>query len=128
LGELQFAFICFLVGQVYDGFERWKRLINVICRSEQAVRDHPGFFIDFMTVLHFQIKLVPQDFFADIVSNNNFLVDSLRRFFPNVADSGKGDDDPLIKRAKKFKEHLQDKFEWDFDEEPEDEMPVVVDL
>ncbi|CAG0912816.1 unnamed protein product [Notodromas monacha] len=125
LGELQFAFVCFLVAHVYDSFERWKRLIDVICRSEKALHDHPGFFMDFMTVLHFQIKLVPQDFFADIVSNNNFLIDALRKFFPNVEEEGS---DALVKRAKKFKEHLQDKFEWDFEEENEDDQPVVVDL
>lgn len=37
LGELQMAFICFLVGQSLAGLEQWKCIIELLCRSEEAI-------------------------------------------------------------------------------------------
>lgn len=41
IGELQFAFVTFLVGQSADGFEHWKGLVDLICRSEDAILGNP---------------------------------------------------------------------------------------
>jgi A1 cistron-splicing factor AAR2 len=32
IGEFQYAFVVFLMGQVYEGFRQWKRFIHIICR------------------------------------------------------------------------------------------------
>ena len=37
LAELQFSFLCFLVGQHYDSFEHWKRLLIMLCTCEDAI-------------------------------------------------------------------------------------------
>ena len=37
LGELQFAFICFLIGQSFDAFDQWKGMVHLVCLSEKAL-------------------------------------------------------------------------------------------
>ncbi|MED6278752.1 hypothetical protein CHARACLAT_027151 [Characodon lateralis] len=78
LGELQFAFVCFLVGNVYEGFEHWKCLLAVLCRSEEAMRRRKELYLGLITVLYHQLGEVPPDFFVDIVSQNNFLTSTLQ--------------------------------------------------
>ena len=38
-GELQFSFVCFLLGTEYEAFEHRKRLLNILCRHRRAYRD-----------------------------------------------------------------------------------------
>lgn len=126
LGEIQFAFICFLFGEVYDAFEQWKALVHILCTSEEGLNSHTDLFMNFISMLHFQVHEIPEDFFVDIVSADNFLTTTLREFFSNL-DDGNG----VVKlryRGKKFQEHLTKKFAWDFTSEPEDFAPVIIDL
>ena len=62
LGEIQFAFICFLTGQVYDGFEQWKKLVALLCSCDEALAKHPHLYEQFITVLHYHLAEVPEDF------------------------------------------------------------------
>ncbi|XP_071390134.1 protein AAR2 homolog [Centroberyx affinis] len=126
LGELQFAFVCFLIGNVYEGFEHWKRLLALLCRSEDAMRSRKDLYLGLIAVLYHQLGEIPPDFFVDIVSQNNFLTSTLQDFFQFA--SGPGIDSTLRKRAEKFKVHLTKKFRWDFDADLEDCAPVVVEL
>ncbi|KAM9751418.1 protein AAR2 homolog [Menidia menidia] len=126
LGELQFAFVCFLLGDVYDGFEHWKSLLALLCRSEEAMRRRKELYLGLITVLYHQLGEIPPDFFVDIVSQNNFLTTTLQDFFQFA--SGPGMDGTLRKRAEKFKAHLTKKFSWDFDADLDDCAPVVVEL
>lgn len=77
-GELQFAFVCFLIGNVYDGFEHWKRLLALLCRSEEAMRKRKELYLGLIAVLYHQLGEIPPDFFVDIVSQNNFLTSTLQ--------------------------------------------------
>ena len=128
LGELQFAFLCFLIGQNYDGFEQWKLMVSLLCSSEEALLEFPGLFLSFITVLHHHLTEVPEDFFVDIVSADNFLTRTLQTFFSNLETM----ENPaeillgLRSRGLKFRKHLEKKFRWDFTEEPEEFTPVVV--
>ncbi|XP_046572116.1 protein AAR2 homolog [Haliotis rubra] len=124
LGEIQFAFICFLIGQNYDSFEQWKKLVHVLCTSEEALSVHTELFLQLVTVLHFQIRDIPEDFFVDIVSQNNFLTTTLQEFFSNLQSNPV--DSNLKRKGLKFCDHLTEKFKWDFMTEPEDYAPVVV--
>nr|CAG4644194.1 EOG090X0AVR [Lepidurus arcticus] len=127
LGELQFAFSCFLVGQVYDAFEQWKKLVRVICTSDAALTSKPQLFIDFVNDLYFQMQEVPADFFVDIVSRDNFLTQTLRTLFTNIEGNAQVER-RLKSRAQRLQETLSARFGWDFMEEPEDEAPVIVEL
>jgi len=125
LSELQFAFVCFLMGHVYDGFEHWKRLVHIFCSCQRAIVDHEKLYEKLLTVLYFQLKECPSDFFLDIVSKNNFLTITLSNLFAAI-DSAIDLNLALRERAKKFKIYLKKTFKWDFDVEPDDFKPVVV--
>ncbi|XP_069115860.1 protein AAR2 homolog [Argopecten irradians] len=127
LGEIQFSFICFLIGQVYDAFDQWKKLVHLLCSSEEALEKHTDLYLNLITVLHFQVKEIPEDFFVDIVSQDNFLTSTLREFFTNI-ESGSGTSEVLRKKGLKFRDHLTLKFKWDFTSDLEDEGPVIVAL
>ncbi|XP_067448563.1 protein AAR2 homolog [Thunnus thynnus] len=126
LGELQFAFVCFLIGDVYEGFEHWKKLLALLCRSEAAMRKRKELYLGLIAVLYHQLGEIPPDFFVDIVSQNNFLTSTLQDFFQFAI--GPGVDGTLRKRAEKFKAHLTKKFRWDFEADLDDCEPVVVEL
>lgn len=124
LGEIQFAFICFLIAQNYDSFEHWKTLVHLLCSSDQSLRLRPQLFIDLISLLHFQVREIPSDFFVDIVSSNNFLTITLQEFFSNL--EAEDIDATLRSKGLKFRQHLTQKFKWDFTSEPDDYAPVVV--
>jgi A1 cistron-splicing factor AAR2 len=48
LGEMQLAFLMFILGQFYDGYEQWKILIHLICNSEESLEKDSGFFLQFI--------------------------------------------------------------------------------
>ena len=124
LGELEIAFVVFLLGHVYSSFEHWKNLVNLFCRARQSLHDRPCLYKNFIRTLHFNLKETPDDFFVDIVSKNNFLTTTLTIFFETFREE-KELDKELVERADKFKAHLERKYDWDFDYD-EDDVPVVV--
>ena len=130
LGELQFAFTCFLIGQVYDAFEQWKILIGLLCNSESLVEKYLDMFTQLIQVLYFQIKELPEDFFTDIITSNNFLIVNLHNFFDNIKELNRASANlkfrKLNEKCARFKSYLQEKFQFDFDTEPEEYAPVVV--
>jgi A1 cistron-splicing factor AAR2 len=48
LGELEYSFVCFVMGQEYEGFVQWKKLVNLMCSCEEALLTHPGLFHEFI--------------------------------------------------------------------------------
>ncbi|KAK6173072.1 hypothetical protein SNE40_016601 [Patella caerulea] len=124
LGELQFAFVCFIVGQNYDSFEQWKRLVHLLCTCEEAISNHTDLYTQFISILHFQLQEIPEDFFVDIVSQNNFLTGTLQQFFSNLESSIA--DDKLKRRGVKFQAYLTKIFKWDFASEADEYAPVIV--
>lgn len=132
LGELQYSFICFLAGQNYDAFEKWKQLLRMFCTSDEALARHTPLYMTLISDLHFQIREVPEDFFVDIVSSNNFLVTLLTTLF-SLARDNISIDPKLKARIEKFKKSLSLKFDWDFSEiddgeEPDEDKPVIVQI
>ena len=125
LGEIQFSFICFLIGQNYDSFEHWKKLVSLICNSDELLTEMPKLFEVFLMVLHFQLQQIPSDFFVDILSANNFLVSVLHVLFTNVQTT-RNINSVLQARCDKFQKYLTSKFGWDFMSEPVEWSPTVV--
>ncbi|XP_074148661.1 protein AAR2 homolog [Sminthopsis crassicaudata] len=126
LAELQFAFICFLIGHVYDAFEHWKQLLNLLCRAEEAIGKYSALYSRLISILYHQLAEIPADFFVDIISQDNFLTSTLQVFFSYICSTTV--DETLRRKAEKFKAHLTKKFKWDFETEPDDCAPVVVEL
>uniref|UniRef100_T1IJM4 Protein AAR2 homolog n=1 Tax=Strigamia maritima TaxID=126957 RepID=T1IJM4_STRMM len=125
LGELQMAFICFILGQVFDAFEEWKHLIALLCSCDVALTKYPDLYSKFIFVLHHQLQEIPQDFFVDIVSRENFLVNTLHSFFSNLNGNQQVAKE-VVEKGRRFKKYLTKTFKWDFDREDDDEAPVVV--
>ncbi|KAI8049472.1 A1 cistron-splicing factor [Syncephalis plumigaleata] len=117
LGEMQLAFILLLLGQNYSGLEQWKRIMYLICGSEQAL-EHRG------STLYSQLEECPPDFFYDLLSADNFIAALLKTLFSNVAqqrDTTSQDTYPASK-----------KFNWapllEEPQEDDEDAPVVVEL
>jgi len=124
LAELQYAFVVFLMGQVYEGFEQWKRLIHLLCSCQRALTSHADLFNELLMTLHFQLKECPQDFFHDALAKDNFLRVTLSLFFANIDDFATSGS-PLHTRGRKFRALMEKKFGRSFELEKEEE-PLTV--
>lgn len=130
IGEMQLAFVCFLVGQSLDAFEHWKKLVCLICSADRAISQRRAIYVEFLKALEIQLKHVPEDILCDIVVNNNFVYLNLRKLFGNI-ESNSDIDGRMKSYVVRFAERLSVKFLWDFSnlqDEAEDEAPVVVSL
>ena len=59
--EMQFAFVCFLVGQSFEAFDQWKGMVDLLCSSERALlgKEIPKeFFSHNITIVEIQEFLV----------------------------------------------------------------------
>ncbi|KAJ3283799.1 a1-alpha2 repression [Borealophlyctis nickersoniae] len=139
LGELELSFIVFLIGQVYDGLEQWKTLVQLVCQSDEAIDRYGGtLFVEFVDTLRLQIQECPDDFFNGELTTNNFLRASLVTFVRNLRErGGRGVPHALQKSVDGLLDHLRDRFKWDLrhdvrmlgEEEEEDEYaPILVEM
>lgn len=132
LGELQCCFLLFVYAHVYEGFEQWRRLVELLCSCDEALITNSQLYSHFLTILHFQLNIIPIDFLvmndhdAKHNTHNIFLIPKLNNLFMNLKEST-GISCDLKNRADKFKSELIHKFKWNF-EVSEEDLPVVVDL
>lgn len=127
LGEFQFAFIVFLLCHVYECFEQWKTLLSLVCMADSNLSKYPTFYEEFIVSLKNQVDHIPGDLFDDIVDSNNAVRSLLDTFFQNL-ENCPSEIGGLRQCAKDLRKHLEDKFNWSFDLEVDDEQPVVVEL
>ncbi|KAG7307741.1 hypothetical protein JYU34_006316 [Plutella xylostella] len=129
IGELQFAYLCFLIGHSLEAFEHWKSLVILLCSCDDAIHKYRSLFFHFIRTIEVQIDEMPEEFLADIVMNKNLVYKKLREFFRTAYVSKV--DGRLLTMIERFKDNLTDKLQWDFtglDVDEEDERPVVVNL
>jgi A1 cistron-splicing factor AAR2 len=129
LGELQYSFLTFLLGQDYDAFEQWKSLVALLCTCEKALNTRTAFFVTFTETLHAQLLMVPEDFFIDPLSERNFLTVALKAFFELVQDPATPAE--LASAARRLKQLAEQRFAVSFDvsqlgDEKDEDAPVVV--
>ena len=124
LGELQYTFICFILGQVLDAFDHWKSLVHLLCSCEEKLPSLSDIYSQLISILYHQISEIPSDFFVDIVASNNFLLVNLANLFRSIGYCENHDE--LQDKAVKFKKYLSKKYKWKFRVEPEDCAPIVV--
>ncbi|KAK9766125.1 hypothetical protein K7432_005026 [Basidiobolus ranarum] len=132
LGEFQLSFICLILAQNFSGFNQWKKLIHLICSSKETIIKRPKLIFDFLNVLKFQMEECPKDFFIDVISENNFLVPTLRTLIRNINDSD-GVDTSIISILHEFQAFVSRKFDWyltieEEEEEEGEDAPVIVEL
>ena len=78
LGELQFAFVTFVLGENFESFEQWKSLLILLCGCREAmVTSYRDLYFKLVPVLYAQIEQLPQEFFAE---TENFISRSMTDF------------------------------------------------
>ncbi|PIA63701.1 hypothetical protein AQUCO_00201211v1 [Aquilegia coerulea] len=129
LGELQFAFVAFLMGQSLEAFFQWKALVSLLFSCTEApfhTRSH--LFTKFVKVIYYQLKFGLQkdhtstssggkgtSFFLDDswFSPDNFLNHLCKEFFPLVLEASVVDGD-LLSWTRKLKALLETTLGWEF--------------
>jgi len=123
LGELEYSFIQFVVGQSEDGLEQWKNIVDLVCRCEDAMEGRAAVNYPIIPVKCFehvhemltvQLMEVPEDFFAGDLSSNNFLKPALSSFFQLWSMDSE--------RRNVLLELTRARFGWDISAEEEDDL------
>ncbi|KAJ6801404.1 protein AAR2-like protein [Iris pallida] len=148
LGELQFAFVAFMLGQSLEGFLQWKALVSLLFSCTEApLRTRSQLFTKFIRVVYFQLKhgFDKQNkgnsvgkgisLFLDdtMFSKDIFLFRLCKEFFPLVLESH-GVDGDLLLWTRKLKSLLETAFGWEFkdnadvmcEDEDDEFSPVIV--
>ena len=82
IGELQFAFITFVLGENFESFEQWKSLIILLCGCRWAMVSQRNLYFRLIPVLYNIVEQLPVEFFAEnnedcgissIANDNNFI-------------------------------------------------------
>lgn len=131
LAELQFSYICFLLGLSYESFERWKKLFQLFCMSKDAIALDQSFFAKFFLAIRHQLETIPEDFLVDIVENNNVIYNGLKELFRILENCDFSLEDDLKDGTVVIKRFLLQKFNWKFNnlfEDDLDEAPVIVEF
>lgn len=147
LGELEFAFIAFLMGQSLQAFLQWKSLVSLLFGCTEApFNTRSQLFKKFIKVIYYQLKyglqkdsgkagastLLDDTWF----SADSFLYLLCKDFFSLVLEASVIDGD-LLSWTRKFKEMLEEHFGWQFQQnsavdgmyfEENDEFAPVVEM
>ncbi|XVF20659.1 hypothetical protein REPUB_Repub12eG0020700 [Reevesia pubescens] len=149
LGELQFAFIAFLIGQSLEAFMQWKSLVSLLFGCTEApFRTRSQLFTKFIKVIYYQLKyglqkdpsvaeagaspLLDDSWF----SSDSFLHHLCKDFFSLVQDASVVDGD-LLSWTRKVRELLENSLGWEFQQnsgvdgiyfEEDDEYAPVVEM
>lgn len=143
LGEFQYSFILFLIGEVYDALKQWKDIFILISSSEELIKKFDKFYCNFIEVIYNQLRLFPDDLMHDVILDNNFL----KRYLTNFLLFDIKDKKSFSKRQKLLKDFVEEKFgykilseeqriidnylngikSYDYKDEINDDLPVVVD-
>ncbi|KAG6622311.1 mRNA splicing factor [Phytophthora cinnamomi] len=111
IGELQLSFLVFLQLSSLAALEQWKQFIALLCSCEQALSTHVALFLAFIKLFRTQLEQIPEDFFQDETTSENFLGPCLLSLLELLED----DDAPPQLRQKAFhlRQLLASRFGWD---------------
>ncbi|KAL9427752.1 hypothetical protein AB3S75_029852 [Citrus x aurantiifolia] len=149
LGELQFAFIAFLMGQSLEAFLQWKSLVSLLfgC-SEAPLHTRSQLFMMFIKVIYYQLKYGLQKdrngtetgasalLDDSWLSADSFLHHLCKDFFALIQDASVVDGD-LLTWTRKLRELLENSLGWEFQQcsvvdgmyfEENDEYAPVVEM
>lgn len=73
LGELQLAYIAFLLGQNFEGFEQWRALLQLLCSCEDAAMRRTELFAELLRTFFAHLSQAPADLFGDDLTKDNFM-------------------------------------------------------
>ncbi|KAB8094769.1 hypothetical protein EE612_022079, partial [Oryza sativa] len=150
LGELQFAFIAFMMGQSLEAFMQWKALVSLLLScSEAPLHTRTNLFVKFIRAIYYQLKHgfqhtqdnrsgeeMGNSLFLDEAwfSKDIFLYHLSKDFFAVILEATVVDGD-LLSWTRKLKSLLETTFGWDLDnntvnliDEDDEFAPVVVEM
>ncbi|XP_006652089.2 protein AAR2 homolog isoform X1 [Oryza brachyantha] len=150
LGELQFAFIAFMMGQSLEAFMQWKALVSLLLScSEAPLHTRTNMFVKFIKVIYYQLKHgfqrthdsgghedMGNSLFLDEAwfSKDIFLYRLSKDFVAVILEAPIVDGD-LLSWTRKLKSLLETTFGWDLDnntvnliDEDDEFAPVVVEM
>ena len=89
LGEMQHAFVTFMLAQNFESFEQWKAIFVLIssCNHALNLEVNEAFFFTFIPVVYAQLCELPKDFFFDDMSQDNFIQECMGQFIWNIEQS-----------------------------------------
>ncbi|CAE8610472.1 unnamed protein product, partial [Polarella glacialis] len=108
LGELQLAYIAFLLGQNYDGFEQWRALLQLLCGCESAVERRTELYAELCRCFFAQLNQAPADLFGDDLTKDNFMGTCALQLL-ELCDS-EASPQKLRRRCSKLRELVLEKF------------------
>ena len=115
LGEFQYTFILFLIGEVYEALKQWKDIFILISSSENLLNKYEKFFCDFTEIIYNQLRLFPDDLMHDVILDNNFL----KRYLTNFLLFDQKEKKSFSKRQKLLKNFVEEKFGYKIKSEEE---------
>lgn len=151
LGELQFAFIAFLMGQSLEGFLQWKSLVSLLFGCNEApFHTRSLLFTKFIRVIYYQLKFgfqKDQTGSSNVEKESSLLLDEswlsadsflhhlCKDFFSLVQEALVVDGD-LLSWTRKLRDLLENTLGWDFQQTStvdglyceEDEFAPVVEM
>lgn len=133
LGELQVAFVLFLVGENLEAFEQFKRVFALVTNAESYLLSNTVFALNAIRAIYTCLSQFPEDFFLDPISSHNFVQPGLKSLFAMEFQGS------VLDRCNKLRSMVRDRFLLEFKDfevvdgelyfdEDDDEAPVVVDL
>ncbi|CAL8470508.1 g10050 [Coccomyxa elongata] len=150
LGELQFAFLAFLLGHSLQAFGQWKALLHLALACEEApLQTRPRFYADLLAAVHAQLDHclaagrgpgASQPSPLGLPMTEELLADSfLKRLFARFYDmlhTAGGSVNPQLQQAeaRRLQQTLEAGMGWDFSigelagESDDEDAPVVVEL
>ena len=114
LGELQYSFVTFLLGEIYESFEQWKNILILIFSCREAIITETKFFCDFIEIIYYQIRNYPKDFFRDEILLNNFFSKMLENFILYCYDEKNKIDNSVFQRVVRLRKFLKEVFNFNF--------------
>ncbi|KAF4706425.1 a1-alpha2 repression, partial [Perkinsus olseni] len=126
LGELQAAFVVFMLGQSFEAFEQWKALLGLFAESEGAIDGNVDLYNSLYRVLFSQLQQMPDDMLLLDDGSSSFVVHHFRRIVENGSARPS-----LAKRAAYLKKLCENRFGESCGDvvevEEGEDPPVVVD-
>lgn len=128
LGELQFAFIAFLMGQSLEGFLQWKSLVSLLLQCVEApFHTRSLLFTKFIKCVYYQLKYGFQEHTGSTgigkessillddswFSADSFLHHLFKDFFSLVSEASVIDGN-LLTWTRKLRELLEESLGWEF--------------
>ena len=102
LGEMQLAFIMFMMLYSHQGLEQWKIMLSFICQCESFLISHIPFTCNFIQILFHELKFIPDDFFEAEISKENFLLPAFSNLLSAVSENTDAQLQESVQRFNKF--------------------------